>query len=234
MMSWKMAGMTDTGRARSCNEDAVSWNVEQGWAVLADGMGGHRNGEQASGTAVEVVGTSLSGSTGTAALQEAVAQANSAIFEIAAQQPHTMGTTVVAVSLQGQAIHFAHVGDSRLYRLRGNELLQLTHDHSLVQELVDEGMMTSEQARSSEQKNIITRALGLEAEVEIELGEEPLQAGDSYLLCSDGLSNMLEDEGIAQRLVGESLPEVVSGLVDAANERGGSDNISVIVIRIWE
>jgi serine/threonine protein phosphatase PrpC len=239
MAAWKMAGLSDTGRVREHNEDAIAWNAEQGWAVVADGMGGHQAGEVASAIAIEVIGEQLQAAAGVdkaAALQAVVVEANRAIHQQATAQPRllTMGTTVVAVGLDETHLYCAHVGDSRLYRLRAGELRQLTTDHSLVQELVDEGMIDAEQARTSGQKNVITRALGLEATVEVALGESELCDGDSYLLCSDGLSNMLRDEEIAALLAGEALPEVARGLIDAANGHGGEDNISVIVIRVWE
>lgn len=239
MSAWKMTGLTDAGRVREHNEDAIAWDTEQGWAVLADGMGGHNAGEVASAIAVEVISEQFK-ATGTAEpvtmLQAAVEQANSAIYQQATSQTrlHTMGTTVVAIRLDGQILHCAHVGDSRLYRLRGGELQQLTRDHSLVQELVEEGMINAEQARNSEQKNVITRALGLEAGIEVEMSEETMCSEDCYLLCSDGLSDRLRDEEIAALLVGEALPEVARSLIDAANERGGEDNISVIVLQVWE
>lgn len=235
MVTWKMAGLTDTGRVRSHNEDAIGWDAEQGWAVLADGMGGHQAGEVASAIAVEVVGAQLSAG-GAGVLRQAVEQANGAIHAEQEHQPHlqVLGTTVVAVALQGAGLQCAYVGDSRLYRLRGGVLQQLSHDHSLVQELVDEGMLSDEQARRSTQRNIITRALGLGGSVEVALWQGEVFPGDNYLLCSDGLSNMLRDAEIATLLAGESLPAVAQGLIDAANARGGEDNISVIVIRIWE
>lgn len=239
MVAWKMAGLTDAGRVREHNEDAIAWNAEQGWAVLADGMGGHQSGEVASAIAIEVIGEQLQAAEGAekaAVLEAAVASANSAIHQQATVQPrlHTMGTTVVAVALDENHLYCAHVGDSRLYRLRGGELQQLTRDHSLVQELLDEGMIDAEQARTSEQKNLITRALGLEATVEVALSEAEVGAGDSYLLCSDGLSDRLRDEEIATLLAGDALPEAAGNLINAANEHGGEDNISVIVIRVWE
>jgi serine/threonine protein phosphatase PrpC len=242
MAAWKMAGVTDVGRVREHNEDAIAWDAEGGWAVLADGMGGHHAGEVASAIAVEVISERLkaehaeTAADEALALQAAVVQANHTIHQ-QAQSPHqqtmqTMGTTVVAVRLQGHTLYCAHVGDSRLYRLRGGELEQLTRDHSLVQELVEEGMIDAEQARTSAQKNVITRALGLEPTVEVAMSEERMCGEDCYLLCSDGLSDRLRDEEIAALLAGEALPEVAQGLIDAANARGGEDNISVIVIRI--
>lgn len=239
MTTWKMAGLSDVGCVREHNEDAIEWNAEQGWAVLADGMGGHQAGEVASAIAVDVIGQALKAQQGNVSvelLQRAVMQANDNILQHAAQSPEllVMGTTVVALSLQEERLYCAHVGDSRLYRLRDGELNQLTHDHSLVQELVDEGMMDEDQARHSQQKNVITRALGLEAELEVDLLSEAVENGDSYLLCSDGLSDRLADYAIKTLLQGESLPEIARGLVDAACEQGGEDNISVILIQVWE
>lgn len=235
-----MAGLTDAGRVREHNEDAIAWDAEQGWAVLADGMGGHHAGEVASAIAVEVIGEQLKNAASVEEaepLPAAVEQANSVIYRqtIGQSRLHTMGTTVVAVSLHGNTLRCAHVGDSRLYRLRAGELRQLSRDHSLVQELLEEGMIDAEQARTSEQKNVITRALGLESDVEVELTEDTTQGDDCYLLCSDGLSDRLRDEEIAALLVDdEGLPEVTQHLINAANECGGEDNISVIVIRVWE
>lgn len=239
MTIWKMAGLTDPGRTRERNEDAIAWQVEQGWAVLADGMGGHQAGDVASAMAVEQISEQLKGCDGCdiqKSLQEAVVQANQAIYRQASQQAHlhTMGTTVVAVGLQDKTLHYAQVGDSRLYRLRDGRLQQITRDHSLVQELVDEGILSAEQARKSEQKNLITRALGLESTVEVTMGMETIQQGDSYLICSDGLSDYLDEAALTTLLANDSLPEVTKTLVAAANEQGGGDNISVIVIRIWE
>ena len=236
MAAWKMAGLSDTGRVREHNEDAIAWNGEEGWAVLADGMGGHHAGEVASAIAVERISEQLKQGRDAATLQAAVTQANAEIYQQAHAQPrlHTMGTTVVAVAFNNDQLHIAHVGDSRLYRLRGSALVQLTRDHSLVQELVDEGMMDAEQARNSSQKNVITRALGLESQVEPESGEDSPLTEDTYLLCSDGLSDWLRDEEIVPLLAGDALPEVARALVEAANERGGGDNISVIVIRVWD
>lgn len=239
MAAWKMAGLTDRGRVREVNEDAIAWDAEAGWAVLADGMGGHQAGEVASTLAVEIIADGIKGADGAhraTVLERAVKQANITIFQQSDDQPRyfAMGTTVVAVDLDADRLLCAHVGDSRLYRLRDGELQQLTRDHSLVQELVDEGMINPEQARTSAQRNVITRALGLEPTVEVEMHEEQTRTGDSYLLCSDGLSNMLRHEEIAALLAVDALPEAVAGLVEAANENGGEDNISVIVIRVWE
>lgn len=238
MVVWKMVGLSDAGRVRRDNEDAIAWSAEQGWAVLADGMGGHLAGEVASAIAIEVIGGCLADLKATAvgaeeSLRAAVEEANRLIYQRAHTELnyHGMGSTVVAVVVQGERLTCAHVGDSRLYHLHDGELTQLTCDHSLVQELVAEGMLSAEQARISPQRHIITRALGLASSVGVTLLQLEVKRGDSLLLCSDGLSDKLPEETIAALLATGSLPAAAQGLVDAANNRGGEDNISVIVLR---
>ncbi len=235
----EMAGLSDVGRMRDSNEDAVRWDAAAGWAVLADGMGGHLAGEIASEMAVEMIASHLSamGVVDTLALggvlREAVGQANAGIHRRAETDPYcrNMGTTVVAVVLRDGCLSCAHVGDSRLYRFNDEGLKRLTHDHSLVQELVDEGMMTPEEAASSAHKHVITRALGLAATVEVDLIQLPAAAGDLFLLCSDGLSDALSDEVLVNLLSGDDLMSMAQVLVDEANARGGKDNISLILVR---
>jgi serine/threonine protein phosphatase PrpC len=236
----EMTGLSDVGRVREHNEDAIRWDATAGWAILADGMGGHLAGEVASEMAIEVIAAHLS-SPGSAnaplpgeVLQAAVSEANGAIHRRAQADLHchNMGTTVVAVAVREGQLYCAHVGDSRLYRFNHEGLALLTHDHSLVQELVDEGMMSSEEAADSVHKNVITRALGLEASVEVDLMQLPLATGDLFLLCSDGLSDPL-GEGELARLLGDGeLSSMAQALVDAANARGGDDNVSLILMRM--
>lgn len=234
-------GVTDRGRVRERNEDALAWSEEGGWAVLADGMGGHMAGDVASRIAVETLTESLGEAPAPQpeqaeqALADAVAEANRRIHAQARGDAryHNMGSTLVAAMVSGDRLVSAHVGDSRLYRYRQGDLLQLSRDHSLVQELVDEGMLSREEAATSQHKNVITRALGLEERVEVELMQHSLQHGDTYLLCSDGLSDKLDEE-LLQRLLQRQgkPPEITQALVDEANARGGEDNISVIMIRM--
>jgi PPM family protein phosphatase len=239
-LSVQMSGHTDAGQVRDSNEDAILWDAEAGWALLADGMGGHMAGEVASHLAVETLESHLGaiGSNGKGSelerLREAVQEANRRIHAQAGADVrcHNMGTTVVAALFRDATLTCAHVGDSRLYRYSGGELEQISHDHSLVQELVDEGMLSSEEAAESSHKNVITRALGLEATVEADLLQVPLHAGELYLLCSDGLSDMIPNAELTALLQGDKLDDMAHKLVAEANRRGGTDNISVILVRI--
>lgn len=240
-LSTRMSGLTDPGAVRENNEDTIRWDDGAGWAVLADGMGGHLAGEVASAMAGDLLQAQLPQLTAMQGdealcegLRQAVEAANRAIHEQAAAdiQRHNMGTTLIAALFHDGQLTAASVGDSRLYRLRGGRLEQLSHDHSLVQELVDEGMMSREEAAVSAHKNVITRALGLAEAVEVDLCQLPLEAGDRYLLCSDGLSDKLGDDELATQLQGGELTAVAQRLVDEAKARGGEDNISVILVSI--
>lgn len=247
----KISGQTDVGRMRDHNEDNIAWDAGLGLALLADGMGGHNAGEVASAIAVDVIRDAVVAAVGalqtadddaspdmTTLVREAIAKANSAILEHAEGQPQCagMGTTVVMALFRGDSVTLAHVGDSRIYRLRGSELRQMTTDHSLVQELVENGYLTHEEARASANKNLITRALGIDTAVEADVRDEPVKPGDLFLLCSDGLSDLVPDEEIHTLLnvhdEGGILDDAVNALVDMANEKGGADNISVILIRV--
>lgn len=249
--SLRMAGMTDPGRVRDNNEDAFVTVPELGLAVLADGMGGHLAGEVASGIAVDIIRRNLIGAfadapkdyldpvTGvsleTVSLKEAVELANSAIYEAAHHRPECagMGSTVVVAFFHANKVSIAHVGDSRLYRLRNGELAQITEDHSMIQELVRRGFMTPEEARHSANKNVVTRALGAESGVQVDVSEDTFKDGDVYLLCSDGLTDVLTDAQIAAILArfGDDLDTAVAHLIASANTGGGPDNISAILIR---
>jgi len=236
----EMTGLSDVGRVREHNEDAIRWDAQAGWAILADGMGGHLAGEVASEMAIETIADRLSelGDADPSRLDEllrtAVSEANGAIHTRAQADLHchNMGTTVVTVLVRQGWLHCAHVGDSRLYRFNDEGLVLLTHDHSLVQELVDEGMMSSAEAAGSVHKNVITRALGLEATVEVDLLQLPVAAGDLFLLCSDGLSDPLAESAMARLLAGGALAPMARALVDEANVQGGGDNISLILLRV--
>ncbi|MDX1609758.1 MAG: Stp1/IreP family PP2C-type Ser/Thr phosphatase [Halofilum sp. (in: g-proteobacteria)] len=242
---------TDVGRRRDHNEDCVGSDAAHGIAALADGMGGHNAGEVASGMAIESVLRDLperldtlveAEENGQAWAPESLVagnvleQSNRAIHEAASNQPQYqgMGTTVVVAVFYDDRLTIAHVGDSRVYRLRDGALEQLTRDHTLLQELVDRGFYTYEEARQSLNRNIVTRALGVEPEVKVDLQEEIALPGDLYLLCSDGLNDMLDDEVIRLTLTqfGANLDEAADRLVDRANEQGGADNISVVLVRV--
>lgn len=235
-----MCGVTDKGRVRDHNEDAIRWDVSGGWAILADGMGGHLAGEVASALAIETIAGRLEAleieepEQVITAVREAVAAANRAIH-IQAQANiccHNMGTTAVVTVVHDDLLSCAYVGDSRLYRFNAEGLARLSHDHSLVQELVDEGFLTQEEAAFSVHKNVITRALGLQDTVEVDVIQVPVSPGDLFLLCSDGLSDKIGDNELGQFLSDGDLDRMAQALVAEANERGGEDNISVVLIRI--
>ncbi|MGI9234178.1 MAG: Stp1/IreP family PP2C-type Ser/Thr phosphatase [Woeseiaceae bacterium] len=248
------AELTDTGRVREHNEDAIGSVPEIGLMVLADGMGGYNAGEVASGIAVQIV-TDLAevGATReerddvdphsgmmrqSIVLRDAVYRANKIIYQTAQSQTHCegMGTTIVACMYYDDRVSIAHVGDSRAYRLRDGKLEQVTMDHSLLQELVDRGFYSEEEAQRSTNRNYVTRALGVEPVVEVEVHEHDVLPGDVYLLCSDGLPDMVEDDDIHLTIstFNASLDVVGQQLVDLANDHGGRDNISVMLAQIKE
>mgnify|MGYP005844168971 CR=1 FL=1 len=241
-----MAGLTDPGRVRVKNEDSIATWPEGGLAVLADGMGGHQAGEIASRIAVDVITrhfmdvfarTKRTGaSVGTDTITESIALANRAILDTARTQPDYagMGSTIVVAVFREGKISVGHVGDSRLYRFRGGRLKQLTQDHSVVQELVSRGMYTPEEARQSVGKNLVTRALGVDPEVAVDVSEHEAEDADLYLLCSDGLNDVVTDTEIERILEQpqQTLDATVGILVSLANQRGGPDNISVILVDV--
>jgi PPM family protein phosphatase len=234
-------GLTDVGRVRTNNEDAIAIEADVGLAVLADGMGGYKAGEVASAMATSLVSQRLrdwlsspqsSAGDTLSAVQASVQAANLAIFEAARSRTEYegMGTTLVLLLLQDQGAVIGHVGDARAYRLREGQLTPLTRDHSLLQEQVDAGLVSPEWARLATYRNIVTRAVGVEPMVRLDLAEYEALPGDLFLLCSDGLHDMLTDERIATLLrQAPTLPEAAQALVDAANEAGGRDNIAVIL-----
>lgn len=243
---------SDMGRVRTNNEDAIAEDRELGLLVLADGMGGYNAGEIASSltinTVLDVIRSQWKqltqphpGSPDPAyspeglLLRRAVETAHQTVFHVSQTQPQCagMGTTVVACLLHDGVMSIAYVGDSRLYRVRDSRLEQLTTDHSLQEELVARGHYTREEASRLVRKNIVTRALGVEAEVAVDLLEVPVTTGDLILLCSDGLTDMVSDEEIATilNLHSADLDLAAKTLVDVALDHGGKDNISVILAR---
>ncbi len=245
--------LSHPGMVRSHNEDTVFVDGDAGIAVLADGMGGYNAGEVASGIAVNVVSTGMlpelrsgrelskvdigSGLTHAALLlQQQIASANKGIYEAAQARPECagMGTTIVTVVFCGNRVSIGHIGDSRCYRLRGEKFEQLTHDHSLLQEQIDSGQLTQEQAKFSLNKNLVTRALGIEAIVPADIVEYRVEANDIYLLNSDGLTDMVEPAIIRSIIEAKraDLPEAAADLIDLANQNGGRDNISVVLVRV--
>jgi protein phosphatase len=239
------AGLTDIGLRRSHNEDAIFLSDKEGLYLVADGMGGHLHGEVASAMAIETVSTKFIASDKEKVsfhLKEAIREANERIYGHSreAKPPEgddtlsgfgNMGTTIVAIALFGETVSVAHVGDSRAYRLRSRHLELLTSDHSLAAIHPLEPSSPIPVPRSKF-KHILTRALGAEARVEIDLREERIQIGDLYLLCSDGLTNMLPDARIEEILSSKSsLHSMADTLVKEANENGGRDNISCLLVR---
>jgi PPM family protein phosphatase len=226
---------TDTGRQRSANEDSVF--VRAPVFVIADGMGGAQAGEVASKNAAEAFDHELPEGPPERVLKETIEGANRTIHGLARTDPNLtgMGTTTTAAILDegAEEVAIGHVGDSRAYRLRRGKLERLTRDHSLVEEMRRKGQLTEAQAEDHPQRSIITRALGPEPEVEVDLQTVPAQAGDVFLLCSDGLTSMLDDEHIERLLArATSMPNAVRALIDEANRAGGRDNISVITFKV--
>lgn len=230
------AGLTDVGRQRSSNED----NLFEGAPIfaVADGMGGARAGEVASKMAVEVFAEmGADGERPEQHLEAIAKEANRRIYELAQRDESRagMGCTLTSAFVGDGEITIGHVGDSRAYRLRGEQLEQLTSDHSLVEELVRQGKLTAEEAEVHPQRSIITRALGPEPEVEVDAFTHSAKPDDVYLLCSDGLTGMVPDARIAEILLARSsLKQAAQDLIAAANENGGRDNITVVLFRLGE
>jgi PPM family protein phosphatase len=224
---------TDVGRVREGNEDGYFVDDDMGLFAVADGMGGHRAGEVASATALEALVAAVKSGR---PIADAIALANDAVLERSAgdERLRGMGTTMTAGTLAaGDRLLVGHVGDSRAYLVRDGELRQITEDHSLVEEMVRGGELTPEQAEDHPQRSIITRALGIEPEVEVDVYPVELRAGDRLLLCSDGLTTMVRTDDITAILRGEPDPQRAANLlVDAANEAGGEDNVTVVVLDV--
>ena len=246
IMNYTFYTRTDPGRARENNEDAVAVDDDTQLCVLADGMGGYNAGEIASGMATAFIKSEMARWLSEAgrhakikeirrALEICVDNANRSIFNASDSNPQYsgMGTTLVVGVFHGATLVLGHIGDSRCYRLRNAELSQITKDHSLLQEQIDAGLITHEQASSSTIKNLVTRALGVEDAVMLELNEHNIEVGDCYLMCSDGLSDMVDDAQIASILGGPiPMEQKADSLVAAANENGGRDNISVLLVEV--
>lgn len=234
---------TDPGMIRENNEDALAVDSITGLCILADGMGGYNAGEVASGMACTFIksemsrwlseaGMNANGKEVKRALEICVENANHSIFNAANSNPQYtgMGTTLVAGVFQATRLVLGHIGDSRCYRLRGGDFEQITKDHSLLQEQIDAGLLTPAQALTSVNKNLVTRALGVEDAVLLDVSEHSVEEGDLYLMCSDGLSDMVRDAVLADIMQGHlTLEQKGRQLINAANDNGGRDNISVIL-----
>ena len=250
--SLEITNLSDVGLRRPHNEDSTLTDPAQGLVILADGMGGYKAGEVASAIAVTAIHHAISSglkrmkhgrpdkngnlSPESAVVKQAIVDANTGIFSTAQKEPQCqgMGTTVVVALFHHDRITIAHVGDSRLYRMRGTSFGQVTRDHSLIQELIDRGLYTPEEAAKKTPKNLVTRALGIEARVDVDVLEDQVLPGDVYLLCSDGLNDMVADEEIRLTLskYSANLLQAAEELVRLANSKGGRDNTSVILIRV--
>lgn len=247
-MIYEICTNTDPGLARDNNEDAVAFDAQTGLCILADGMGGYNAGEIASGMACAFIKSELSrwlsqaglhanGKEVKRAMEICVQNANHSIFNAANSNPQYtgMGTTLVVGVFQAGRLMLGHIGDSRCYRLRAGDFEQITKDHSLLQEQLDAGLITPEQALTSNNKNLVTRALGVEDTVLLEVSEHRVEVGDLYLMCSDGLSDMVRDQPIADIMRGSStLEQKTTQLIAAANAGGGRDNISVVLTHAKE
>ncbi len=244
-------GVTDVGRRRDDNEDAFLVDLESSLFVVADGMGGHAGGGTASAIAVETIRAQVRAARGaepatfagdapgqsarvTEVLRLAVEAACRDIFRAGSDDPSLagMGTTVTALLVVGRGAFLAHVGDSRCYLVRGGRIFQLSEDHSLVNEQLKAGAITEEEARSSRFRNIITRSVGFEEQVEVDVVGLDVAPGDQLVLCCDGLTNLVEDEEILETVTAHGLNRSPELLVGLANDRGGDDNITVIVVKI--
>lgn len=246
-------GGTDPGKKRSNNEDAFLLKDEAGLYAVADGVGGHEGGEVASRIAVEVLaeavpdlmgegdrtppaGTARTVDAEVSALRYAITLSNREIRQAIDHDPALSGmaTTLTALFLKKGRAFLAHIGDSRAYLLRSGKLKQLTEDHSVVAEQVRSGLLTPEQARRSRNRNMITRALGIGDDLSADLAAHPVQKNDTFLLCTDGLTEMVDDREINSILATSSPRDAVRKLLDAANARGGADNITAVVVRVTE
>ena len=242
-MMYEICTDTDPGMIRENNEDAVAVDAVTGLCILADGMGGYNAGEIASGMACAFIRSEMSrwlseaGKNANAkevkrALEICVQNANHSIFNAANSNPQYtgMGTTLVVGVFQAGRLMLGHIGDSRCYRLRGSDFQQITKDHSLLQEQIDAGLLTPEQALTSANKNLVTRALGVEDAVLLDISEHRVEEGDLYIMCSDGLSDMVRDPMLADIVQSDqTLEEKGRQLIAVANDNGGRDNISVIL-----
>ncbi len=230
-------GKTDKGLVRKENEDAFCIEKDLGLLAIADGMGGHASGEVASKMAIEILRESVKreGEPLPNRLTSGVKLANRTIYEAAQSQSQLngMGTTLTALLLSENRLSIAHVGDSRAYLIRGGVIEQITDDHTIVSEQVARGMMTKEEAARSDMRNILSRALGIAPEVDVDMEELTVSEGDQFVLCSDGLSELISEDEILSEVRSSKRPDLACAeLVNLANQRGGEDNITVIVAHL--
>lgn len=250
MLSLEVATKTDPGTLRTLNEDSIATASDLGLLVLADGMGGYQSGDVASNLTTQVIVEGLTkelhakikkGGSVSAAIEDVAKRANRAIYQEGlrraerthSSQEQAMGSTLALLLMRDNQITVAHIGDSRIYRLRASHLELMTHDHSLLQEQIDQGILSTEAAATSHNRHLVTRGLGQQEEVDVTLSEFEAQPDDIYLLCSDGLNDMVDNADIELVLnsLRANLPLAASQLVMIANDNGGEDNISVILAK---
>ncbi|MCR5484001.1 MAG: Stp1/IreP family PP2C-type Ser/Thr phosphatase [Clostridiales bacterium] len=241
----KITQKTDIGKFRRSNQDAcAAGEFPNGmvWAVVCDGMGGASGGDIASSTSVKLISERLvssyrdgmSSNSIRHLLFSAIEAANSIVYDMSCSNPELegMGTTVVVAFLSGETAYIAHAGDSRAYKISGGMISQLTRDHSMVQEMVENGELTPVEAKAHPRKNIITRALGVEETILIDFCEESFNSGDVLLICTDGLTNFVETDEIIEVVRASEGGEIAEKLVDRANDNGGKDNITVVTVTV--
>lgn len=233
----EIKGITDIGQIRSSNQDSFYIDTNGKWCVVADGMGGHNGGETASKIAVETVKENMIGfdkDDFSEKFRELCQKANTAIYNAASEDEslYGMGTTIVLCGFSKNKATVAHIGDSRAYLLSGNKLKRITRDHSVVQDLLDNGTITEEQAKVHPQKNYITRAVGTDKDVEPDISTLTFKKNDSIIICSDGLTSMVDDSAILEISRDNSPGVAVQKLAALANIKGGTDNITVVIARM--
>ena len=235
----RIGSLTDIGRVREINQDSIAVEPDEGLFIVADGMGGHAAGEKASQTAVQIICERLASAKTLAngalldTLQTAIQDANRTIIQTSMDEPtmRGMGTTATVIVTHGNQIYVGHVGDSRAYLVRNRRIDQLTEDHSIVAQLVRARAITPQEAARHPYRNVITRCLGMQAEVEADTQQREFKPGDRVLMCSDGLSGLVSDDEMLQHILSSDDPQkTAQDLVNLANSRGGSDNISVVLI----
>lgn len=239
--AYTMASGTDRGQVRARNEDSVLVLPNQGLAILADGMGGHQAGDVASRMAVDIIAESLvalsntnsSSHASSADIFHAIQRANDSILDASEDNPqqHGMGSTIVVTSVQQGRYTCVHLGDSRMYRIRGGEIERVTRDHTLAEHYIALGVMTAEEARTWEGRNMLLKGLGIDSSIEPETNEGEMLAGDTLVLCSDGLTDVCDDSKIRDLILSSEGPQhAVTQLIAAANAGGGPDNITAVVV----
>jgi PPM family protein phosphatase len=234
-------GKSDIGKKRTTNQDSILINDKIGLYAVADGMGGHKGGETASAMALDVINSAIEKINEKKStthiipfIKEAVSLASMKIYErsLMDESLRGMGTTLVSVYFYDKSAYISQVGDSRVYLYKDDELWKVTEDHSLINEQIRSGAITKKEAEKLNYKNVITRSVGFEEIVNVDVYTREVEKGDIFLLCSDGLTSMLDDEDIAEQITSKDLSASVDNLINKANESGGLDNVSVILLKV--